>query len=513
MAIGLIGGTLAGADDPTKMEFKLIAAQRFVLDNELVVSEFVPGASARPSLQNPLMPFGKMKKPKVGYGGGRVTLKAGFEPAEGALFVGGFLPGLHYSVDFDELSPGAAAELVFAPYDGSLVCTVRAEPGKKVSFSEVLNGTPLKPLVEKPEVVPPPPFRLSGVVAGPTLLICVRKENTVKYLGAVTFAPEPDIRRKDFAGKLKFAAGADLPAGGTAVISRATAAITAGVGQADFRIVTEGPTCVPYTENGRMFCTFSARAGKKYVKSVGSFDPALFNFRIEGILFTDYGDDDPILRNDAVNHLFHDRDGSWKAVGCGWSVAANNLDPKTRVGSGLLVMETPTNPLHGVHVLRARQLVVGKLKSEDPYFDFDAASGKWRLATSTFTDKGLRACVWEAEKWDGPYNKLVGGPVKFDSTGCQVMDFGGSKYVMTANMQQRRPVYDYPALAYVGEWRADFYPFNRECKNGRIFTAFARTPPGCPYKYIMLTMDRQNFPGMPLPNWTYGGMYFYGANP
>ena len=30
---------------------------------------------------------------------------------------------------------------------------------------------------------------------------------------------------------------------------------------------------------------------------------------------------------------------------------------------------------------------------------------------------------------------------------------------------------------------------------------------------FMLTMDRQNFPGMPKPNWTYGGMYLYGANP
>ena len=29
----------------------------------------------------------------------------------------------------------------------------------------------------------------------------------------------------------------------------------------------------------------------------------------------------------------------------------------------------------------------------------------------------------------------------------------------------------------------------------------------------MLTMDRQNYPGMPKRNWTYGAMYFYVANP
>ena len=29
--------------------------------------------------------------------------------------------------------------------------------------------------------------------------------------------------------------------------------------------------------------------------------------------------------------------------------------------------------------------------------------------------------------------------------------------------------------------------------------------------YYKVDMDRQNFPGMPLPNWTYGGIRFYGA--
>lgn len=153
------------------------------------------------------------------------------------------------------------------------------------------------------------------------------------------------------------------------------------------------PGCKPYFENGRIFCTFSARAGHKYTKSVASIDPATFNFRMEGILLTNYGDGDPLLRNDAVNHLFRDADGTWKAVGCGWSMANNSLG--ARKGNGLVVMECTKNPLHGITVMKARMLKVGKGISED----------------------------------------------------------------------------------------------------------------------LMVTMDRQNFPGMPTPNWTYGGMYFYGANP
>ena len=49
--------------------------------------------------------------------------------------------------------------------------------------------------------------------------------------------------------------------------------------------------------------------------------------------------------------------------------------------------------------------------------------------------------------------------------------------------------------------------------NGRVFMAFAELSGGYSFRYVMLTMDRKNFPGMPNPNWTYGGMRFYGASP
>ena len=73
------GGALHAADvgcDPTKLEFKLLATRRFMLDNEVTLSEFVPGESARPSLQNPLMPYCANPLPKLAYGNGAVTLSA-----------------------------------------------------------------------------------------------------------------------------------------------------------------------------------------------------------------------------------------------------------------------------------------------------------------------------------------------------------------------------------------------------------------------------------------------------
>ena len=501
--------------DPTNMTFRLLATRRFMLDNEVTISEFVPGSVARPSLQNAVMPYCK-SPPAMRYDNGTVTFAAPDDAAaEGVAFVGGFFPGIHLSADVRGVSKGSAVLLDIASYDGNVRFRVSAEPGREAAFSAVREGCPIPFAMSGAQIVPDAPFVLSGIVAGPTVLIVVRKDGVVRFLGSVTLdeSPENDIRRRDFAGTLKCAVGASLPPGGRAVVGRAAVSLTAGVGQADFCIVTDGPGCSPYTENGRMFCTFSARSGMKYTKSVASFDPATFDFRMEGILLTNYGDGDPLFRNDAVNHLFRDSDGSWKGVGVGWSTTAHNLDARTRRGSGLIAVESDGCPLRGIHVLRARPLEVGNgEKSEDPHFFFDAAAGKWRLSTSTFTERGLRAHLWESGRWDGPYAK-VAGPGEFDSTGCQIMDFGGEKYVMTANCDRMRPVYKYPSLEYAGEWKCDFEPYNAECANGRIFTAWAQTPPGCPWRYMMLTMDRQNFPGMPDPNWTYGAMYFYVANP
>ena len=252
---------LSEAVDPCRLSFQLLATRRYMLDNELTISEFLPGAVSRPSLQNAVMPY-FTNPPAVSYENGTAVFSAEKEKAaEGTLFVGAFYPGIHLSADVQSLSPGSAALMEIAPYDGSFRLRVLAQPERTVGFEQLCNGKQLDAKVECKGTVPPPPFRLSAIVAGPTVLVTVRKNDTVSFLASAALADEPDIRKKTFAGFLKCTAGASLPPGGRAVLKRAAVSLTAGVGQADFRIVTEGPSCRPYLENGRMFCTFSARAG------------------------------------------------------------------------------------------------------------------------------------------------------------------------------------------------------------------------------------------------------------
>lgn len=62
-----------------------------------------------------------------------------------------------------------------------------------------------------------------------------------------------------------------------------------------------------------------------------------------------------------------------------------------------------------------------------------------------------------------------------------------------------------------GDIRFDQPPWDAECPNGRVWGTLAVLPDGYAYKYLFLTMDRANFPGIPTPNWTYGALYLYGA--
>ena len=46
----------------------------------------------------------------------------------------------------------------------------------------------------------------------------------------------------------------------------------------------------------------------------------------------------------------------------------------------------------------------------------------------------------------------------------------------------------------------------------RVWAQVVPLPEGYPHRYVLLTMDRPNFPGIKGPTWSYGDMYFYGAN-
>ncbi|MDR3267312.1 MAG: hypothetical protein LBT24_07065, partial [Tannerella sp.] len=73
-------------------------------------------------------------------------------------------------------------------------------------------------------------------------------------------------------------------------------------------------------------------------------------------------------------------------------------------------------------------------------------------------------------------------------------------------------IHSYPNLDFLGELKLDLQPHWPK-PAGRIWANVVPLPEGYPYRYVLLTMDRANFPDITKPTWSYGALYYYGANP
>lgn len=281
--------------------------------------------------------------------------------------------------------------------------------------------------------------------------------------------------------------------------------LSAGIGQADTRFVTEGRCNRPYRRDGRLFFTFSARAYGAYL-GVMSFDPGKLDFRLEGVILFDYGDG--LLRNDlAADIFFDDVAGEWRAYVSNFSTTGDALNRRAK--GGLNCAWSKSCPLFGVSVMRAKSLGFDGM-NEDPDGYWDEGAKKWRLLVSEFVRGGIRASLWESDRWDGAFVRLA-GPVAEDSTGTTLASVGGELVALSGSSDLRFYVYDYPTLRRKGCLEMRKPPWEvSSSRNGRSWPAYAELPDG---RAVLLTFDRVNFPGMPMPNWTYGGLHLYERDP
>ena len=351
---------------------------------------------------------------------------------------------------------------------------------------------------------PKPPFELSLLVSGRTKIgVYMGTGPTAKLVELAPLAADFDPRRAEYARTLRFATegGAADP----------KAMLSAGIGQADVRFVTEGRENRPYVEDGRFFFTFSARSYGSWL-GVMSVDPRKpSDLRLEGSIFFDYGDG--LLRNDLAADLFHDSaEGNWKAYVCNFSTGSDS-GTKGRAPGGVNVAWCAESPLRGVHVMKAKSLGLPGM-NEDPDGIWDAAAGKWRLLLSEFTPVGIRASMWESSAWDGPFVRLT-DPVKPDSTGTTIFPFDGGRTCVFGSIDRACYVFSYPNLEKIGKLSFDRPPWPTDPKvrgmHGRVWPAIAEYEKDGRRHCLLLSMDRVNFPGMPSPNWTYGKLMLYDA--
>ena len=374
----------------------------------------------------------------------------------------------------------------------------------------VSSGKTLMSFAAPTNVAPPYVMRLS--VTGNSLpTVFVTKGGRTDYAYAERVPQGVDLRRRKLlaAGRVESFGGAGAVRG----------YLSDGAGRADIRFVTRGREGAPYLENGRLFYTFSARHYGSYL-GVGSLDPRHpeRGVRFEGVVGFDYGDG--LVRNDLAAHVFYDEEADeWRGWSSNFSTGSDALGG--RAPGGLNAVWSKTSPLHGFNVMRSQSLGLAGM-NEDPCGIWDKAARKWRLLVSEFAQGDIRASLLESDDWKGPFVRIA-GPVPENATGTTLVSVDGVRYGLAGSSKGFFRVFSYPRLERIGTLRLDPEPWGqtpietpwgaKTTQNARDWPSVVELPEGYPHRHLLLTMDRVNIPGVPDPNWTYGGLHLYVTQP
>lgn len=509
--------------DPLDLTFQRLAVRRFIFSNninlcQLVPSEIVAFKSMHPAFrvsENTSPVADENFRPHIEKG------KLSLDPASGenstSIYVGGINPYATYEVDIESISLETGKEtevgLEFAHMSlrNRIQVIYKASDSKKGLFLKIYKDNKLIKESLFSEELPNEAFSLQVQLYGRTLGVFTTQNGVTKYMGHIPvsehFGDVLDFRKIATLTDCTFNLVSNLK--GKVLINSACSYLSSGIGQADIRLISYEDMS-PYMEDGRLWFTFSCRGIDTPQSSQGvlSLDPSVFDIRFEGMIVFDHGDG--LLRNDYASHLFFDRNAKeWRAYVCDFGGSAHK---EGRTHTGLLTATSPKDPRKGFSVMKASRIEDGYIDNhnEDPCIFYDSNVKKWRLLACIFADGHVTSRMLESDTWNGKF-KTITQPIGTNSTGTSIQKIGDKYYALMGGHGNLR-IHSYPDLKELGELKLNLQPHWPE-PAGRIWASVVPLPQGYPYRYILLTMDRPNFPGITERNWSYGALYFYGANP
>ncbi len=508
--------------DPATLSFHRLAVRRFIFSNNIVLSELVPSQTvAFESMHPAFAPSADSKAAADGtfapvIKNGMLALGPGSEGGQASIYIGGVNPYATYEVEVDSFRAQEAATEVGMEFarlglrdrvqvisrlrDGRGTVAVRIWRDNKLAREKDYGSFELRGA-----------FILRVQLYGRTLGIFLQEDGVTRYIGHIPvkehFGGILDFRNIKTAGQCTFNLVSNLT--GEVMVKGARSFLSPGIGQADIRLVSY-EDLTPCLDGGRLWFTFSCRGidTPQSVQGILSLDPSVFDVRFEGMIVFDHGDG--LLRNDYASHLFYDRgSGEWRAYACDFGGSAGR---EGRTAPGLVTARSPRDPRKGFSVMKASLADPSSIAghNEDPCIFYDSTAGKWRLLTSAFVNGDITSRTFESDAWDGTFVP-VAPPIKTNSTGTSIQRIGSEYYALMGGHGNLR-IHAYPGLEYVADLNLDLQP-HWPMPAGRVWASVAPLPEGYPYRYVLLTMDRPNFPGITGPNWSYGALYLYGANP
>lgn len=315
-----------------------------------------------------------------------------------------------------------------------------------------------------------------------------------------------DLRKRSLCAQTEVRVGALASAASPVRLRSVRQFLSAGVGIADLRPVTL-PDASPLLEGGRVFVTASLRGrGLQHpLQGVLSFNPSLCDLRLEGVLVFDR--EDGYWRNEIASHLIYDpRKKTWFGLTTGFSAFGDSPPGKKQI----YAFRCSGDPRFGFSVAKATPTGLAG-DYEDPVLFRDTEQDCWRLALCAHNGTCYQTVLMESDRPDGGFT-IVSAPPGPDATGIQTIVVNAVRYLLFGSDGRRLWVADYPTLRVREELSVPLPPWS-DTTGTRVWPAVIPLPEDSFAPAVMVTMDRVNYPGMPAPNWTYGAVYFYFAEP
>ncbi len=461
----------------------------------------------------PFSSFGE-NTPFESISGCRYTVFADSAKACAQRIIGQHFPFASYEVTVDSMDDGAETGFSFiygekvlriflkASKNGGLLAVAEKYDGEKAvdAVSESVEATFVKGM------------RFSVTCCGSVFSAYLNCDKKPIYIFSYT---DSDVSYADenVFTKTSAALYTSVKNGASVTVSEVSGYLEAGECQADIRSIRcEDGT--PYVTDGRVFFTLTVREKCGGYQAVVSLNPSFCDFRMEGAIFFDYGDN--VWYPDIASSVIYDRRTKEWYV---WAVSFTHdhmlICGKTksdlRYGINLVsVKKTEPAENKDLPENEADELFCGKFGDEDPDFLYDEKSGKWYLAVCRTVNCGdrnrYRYFLFESDNPFSGYrfkDKTVSGS---DTGGSFVRICGKLYFVCGSDGSLRANYHAYPIDDF-----SNFTKLKFDYDDGG-FRGWGTIVPlefGRRTKLLWLTFDRHNFDSE--NRWSYGNLYAFEA--
>jgi hypothetical protein len=493
---------------PMEIAFTRQAARRMVFDpsQEILLWSLRPDEMVGLDVMHPAVALGGSQPTQYLLEDAMLKIRAE-QPSQSALWMGGMNPFAGYVLRIEDWIGAGMIGFDFASPDGShrhsVLLTFQDQRPRSVLWTVVTGGEEIRRetihTFDGQALMAPLEFRLQMLGSG--LTVFVRRDGLPQVAGQIDRLNQYlDLRCKQAVGSYQTRLLTDLTNDSQVTVREARCVLDTGVGLADMRAMTHRDGR-PYLDRGRVWYTMSIRGRQlpHHVQGVFSMDPSVFDVKLEGIILFDRGDG--LLRNEIASHIFYDdQAGEWRGVTTGFTAFADPDEEKE-----LWAVRSRKDPRFGISLMDAAPMdLVGDY--EDAHVLYDADAEKWRMLVSE-NHGGYKAVVRESARWDGDYRR-ISGPIDVDSTGTTIQKVGNQRYCLFGSAARQLFVYSYPDLQPLGHLQMDLPPWSAT-SGTRVWANLIPLPEGYPSRYVLLTMDRFNYPGITGRNWSYGALYLY----